>query len=117
VDNEYIRELNRDYRGLDQPTDVLSFAIQEGADEEIGPMPEGVPELLGDIFISVERTIEQAESYGHSVERELCYLAVHGLLHLLGYDHQEPEETAAMRQQEERVLAEFTLVRPGEGGL
>ena len=120
ADNDYIQELNRDYRGLDQPTDVLSFAMQEEAGEaeppgpvsgSPGPIPEGFPELLGDIYISIQRAEEQAESYGHSFERELCYLGCHGVLHLLGFDHQIPEDTARMRAEEERILAEFALER------
>lgn len=113
VDNDYIQELNLEYRGLDQPTDVLSFAFDEV--EELITFPEGeaMPDLLGDIYISVERAAEQSESYGHSLKRELCYLAVHGLLHLLGFDHQQPEETALMRQAEEKVMAEFSLGRAG----
>ncbi|MCL6590575.1 MAG: rRNA maturation RNase YbeY [Firmicutes bacterium] len=115
VDNEYIRILNRDYRGYDQPTDVLSFAMSGGQPENLALIPEefpGFPELLGDIYISVEKAWEQAESFGHSLERELGYLSIHGLLHLLGFDHQSPEETARMRQAEEEILAAYTLQRP-----
>lgn len=110
VDNSYIQELNSQYRGLDQPTDVLSFAMTEGSGMP-GQASEGIPELLGDIFISVERARDQAAEYGHSFERELCFLAVHGLLHLLGFDHQTEEETQAMRTAEEEVLAAFELGR------
>jgi probable rRNA maturation factor len=113
VNDAYIRELNREYRGLDQPTDVLSFAMQEGDDGPPIPVSAELPELLGDIYISVERALEQAESYGHSFERELCYLAVHGLLHLLGFDHQGPEDTGAMREEEEAIMKEFALERGG----
>ncbi|HEX3047719.1 MAG TPA: rRNA maturation RNase YbeY [Bacillota bacterium] len=118
VDNEYIQTLNRDYRGYDQPTDVLSFAMLDEQPDTPALIPNDssreseLPELLGDIFISVEKAFEQAESYGHSPEREFCYLAVHGLLHLLGFDHQSPEETAAMRQAEEEILAAHILHRP-----
>ena len=120
VDDDYIQTLNRDYRGYDQPTDVLSFAMLDEQpetpalipDESLRSGAQEVPELLGDIFISVEKAFEQAESYGHSPEREISYLAVHGLLHLLGFDHQSPEETGAMRQAEEEILAAFTLQRP-----
>ncbi len=110
VDNSYIQELNSQYRGLDQPTDVLSFAMTEGSGMP-GQVFEGIPELLGDIFISVERARDQAAEYGHSFERELCFLAVHGLLHLLGFDHQSEEETRAMRAAEEEVLVAFELGR------
>jgi probable rRNA maturation factor len=111
VDNQYIRELNSQYRGVDQPTDVLSFPV-EGEDFVL---PDGAPQLLGDIFISIERTREQSESYGHSFERELCYLAVHGLLHLLGFDHHQDDETTRMREEEERVMREFALGRTTDG--
>lgn len=124
ADNDYIQELNMEYRGIDQPTDVLSFAMQEEAFQEgsaaVNPvsltradaqLPEGFPELLGDIYISIQRALEQAESYGHSFERELCYLGCHGVLHLLGFDHQTPDDTVRMRGEEERILAEFSLGR------
>ncbi len=111
ADNSYIHELNLQYRGVDRPTDVLSFAIAESAAEDLPQMPEDAPELLGDIFISVEKAREQAAEYGHSFERELCYLAVHGLLHLLGFDHQTPEDTARMRQNEEAILDQYALGR------
>ncbi len=111
VDNPYIHELNATYRGVDRPTDVLSFALTESAEADEFDLPEDAPELLGDIFISVEKTVEQAAEYGHSFERELCYLAVHGLLHLVGYDHQTPEATEAMREQEEQILRQHELGR------
>lgn len=111
VDNDYIQELNLEYRRLDQPTDVLSFAFHEAVENILPPDDESIPDMLGDIYISVERAVEQAQSFGHSVEREICYLAVHGLLHLLGFDHQEPEETTRMRTEEEAIMAEFSLGR------
>lgn len=111
VDNEYIQDLNLRYRGIDQPTDVLSFAMNEGMIDSPSFEFEGEPVLLGDVYISVERAIEQAESYGHSFTRELCYLGTHGLLHLLGYDHQKPEEAEKMRAEEEKILMEFELGR------
>ena len=114
ADDSYIQNLNREYRGLDEPTDVLSFALR---DEQPGvpainavPANE-LPELLGDIFISVERAVTQAKNFGHSLERELCYLTIHGLLHLLGFDHHTPEETIKMRQAEELILEKFDLKR------
>jgi probable rRNA maturation factor len=112
VDDAYIRELNRQYRGKDTPTDVLSFAMRESVPEE--EAIEGEPEaeqLLGDIVISVERAREQAEEYGHSFERELGYLAVHGMLHLLGYDHEKEDDRKIMRQKEEEILKAFDLTR------
>ncbi len=111
VDNEFIQDLNYKYRGIDQPTDVLSFAMNEGIADSPSIKFQGEPVLLGDIYLSVERALEQAESYGHSFSRELCYLGTHGLLHLLGYDHQNPEETELMRSEEERILREFELGR------
>lgn len=111
VDNEYIQDLNLKYRGIDQPTDVLSFAMNEEVAEGPSYEAQGEPILLGDIYLSVERALEQAESYGHSFARELCYLGTHGLLHLLGYDHQTPEETETMRAEEERIMEQFNLGR------
>ena len=100
VDNEQIREMNKTYRDKDSATDVLSFPMYE-ADEAIDDEEEI---LLGDIVISLERAAEQAEEYGHSLEREVMYLLVHGLLHLAGYDHMEDDEKKEMRQREEELL-------------
>lgn len=111
VSDDYIRELNLEYRGLDEPTDVLSFAMADEATCTAAVLPKDAPELLGDIYISIERTLEQAKEYNHKLVRELCYLAVHGLLHLLGFDHQTTEETADMLAEEEKMLAEFSLGR------
>lgn len=119
VDNKQIHELNRDYRGIDRPTDVLSFAMNESLDEEPeivyeleeGESMEDVPDMFGDIIISVERAKEQSEDYGHSLERELGFLFVHGFLHLLGYDHQDEASEAEMMGKQEAVLAEVGLVR------
>ncbi|ANS75157.1 metalloprotease [Paenibacillus yonginensis] len=119
VDNKQIHELNRDYRGIDRPTDVLSFAMNESLDEEpeiiyeIGEdeQAELFPDMLGDIIISLERAKEQSEDYGHSFEREVGFLFVHGFLHLLGYDHQDEASEAEMMGKQEAVLAEAGLVR------
>jgi probable rRNA maturation factor len=113
VDDAYIQNLNSEYRGLDQPTDVLSFAMvdQQAGTPVLNADQLELPELLGDIFISVERAVDQAKEYGHSLEREICYLAIHGLLHLLGFDHHQPEETEEMRQAEEEILAKFAIKR------
>lgn len=108
-DDHYIHELNLQYRGKDCSTDVLSFALNEGEEFEI---TDGPPEkLLGDIIISLDTAVRQAEEYGHSVERELAYLAVHGMLHLLGYDHEETTEREEMRGEEEYVLGLLGIVR------
>jgi len=111
VDDDYIHELNLEYRGIDLPTDVLSFAMNDNPEDYTLILPQEIPELLGDIYISVDRTVEQAASYNHSFERELCFLAVHGLMHLLGFDHQEPDDTAVMRKAEEQVLTGLSLGR------
>ena len=100
VDNEQIREMNSAYRDKDSATDVLSFPMYE-ADEAIEDEEEI---LLGDIVISLERAAEQAEEYGHSLEREVMYHLVHGLLHLAGYDHMEDDEKKEMRRREEELL-------------
>ena len=105
--NEVIHQLNKEYRGIDRPTDVLSFALNEGdeIDMEVGNS------LIGDLIISLERTAEQAEEYGHPFERELAYLTVHGCLHILGYDHMTDEDKAEMRREEEFVLGNLGYVR------
>lgn len=117
VDDEEIRQLNKDYRGIDRPTDVLSFAMSEmGEDEfdihyEADDEPEVSCDLLGDIIISVPRAIAQAEEYGHSVERELGFLFVHGFLHLIGYDHGTDEEEKEMFAKQEQILQKAGLAR------
>lgn len=111
TDDEGIRVLNRDYRRLDQPTDVLSFPLLE----EFGDEPEvvGAPQdyLLGDIVISLERAVSQAADFGHSLQREVGFLFVHGLLHLLGYDHDTAEGEEDMRSREEATLQRLGLTR------
>ena len=110
-DNAYIHELNKTYRNIDRPTDVLSFALNEGEEEGYdGPDTK----LLGDIVISLDKTREQADEYGHSFERELAYLTVHGMLHILGYDHMTDEDKTEMRKEEEFVLHRLGFVREGE---
>ena len=94
---------------IDRPTDVLSFALADGTDEFA--LPPGVPRELGDVVVSYPRAVAQAEEYGHSVERELAYLVVHGVLHILGHDHELPAEQAAMRAREEAALALVGLAR------
>lgn len=120
VDDEAIHELNKEYRGIDRPTDVLSFAMHESLDDELDivydpaltgqdtPLPG---DMLGDIIISVPRAIAQSEDYGHSVERELGFLFVHGFLHLLGYDHQDDATEAEMMGKQEAVLQQAGLTR------
>ena len=108
VDDEEIHQLNRDYRGVDRPTDVLSFALDED-DEDEPELLEGQLHLLGDIIISAETATRQAEEFGHGLEREIVYLAVHGLLHLLGYDHMVEEDKVIMRAKEEEALSAINL--------
>ena len=108
VTDDEIHALNRDYRNVDRATDVLSFALDEDGGE---PELVGGPEvhLLGDIIISAETAARQAEEFGHGLEREIVYLAVHGLLHLLGYDHMQEEDKVIMRAKEEEALREIKL--------
>jgi probable rRNA maturation factor len=112
TDDAALHALNRDYRGVDAPTDVLSFAAE---DETSGPAfvsPPGTPRYLGDIAISYERVVAQAAEYGHPRERELAYLTAHGVLHLLGYDHERgAEDAAAMRAREEATMDRLGLRR------
>ncbi len=108
VDDPYIQQLNREYRGIDRPTDVLSFPMSD--DEEEIDIPEMV-EMLGDIIVSIPRAEAQAEEYGHSFQRELGFLLVHGFLHLLGYDHHTEEEEREMFMRQEEILRRFQLVR------
>ncbi|MFD0682663.1 MULTISPECIES: rRNA maturation RNase YbeY [unclassified Paenibacillus] len=150
VDDAEIHRLNKEYRGIDKPTDVLSFAMQEVGDDELeiifdeddfvqnddlsdaekldksgeadGELEEDSDELdedeeamfeepLGDIIISVPRAIAQSEDYGHSVERELGFLFVHGFLHLIGYDHQDEESEKEMFAKQEQILQQAGLLR------
>lgn len=111
VDNNEIQEINRDYRNLDKPTDVISFALEETTEGEVEIVGDDIPVILGDIIISVEKAKEQAEEYNHSFERELGFLAVHGLLHLLGYDHMTEQDEKEMFQKQEEILGEFNLGR------
>lgn len=131
TDEDGIRELNEQYRGINKPTDVLSFPMVDSASEELPPVMDGeyewsdddgdwteVPdgedpftELLGDVVISVPTAVMQAEQYGHSVERELGFLFVHGVLHLFGYDHEDEASEQKMFARQEAVLAQAGLSR------
>lgn len=111
ITNAEIQQINREYRGKDTPTDVISFAMEELGEGEMDIHVEGAPRMLGDILISVERAKEQASDYGHSVERELGFLAIHGFLHLLGYDHMEEDEEKEMNNKQEEILQSFGLRR------
>lgn len=103
VNNEEIKRINKEYRKLDVETDVISFALADDLDE--------YPYELGDIFISIDKVYQQAQEYGHSNERELGFLIVHGILHLLGYDHITKEEENAMFEIQEQILRSYGLER------
>ncbi len=105
IDNERIHEINREYRHVDRPTDVISFAFLDHVDGEV-TIKGDIPTLLGEIFISVDKAKEQANAYGHSLLREMSFLFVHGLLHLLGYDHMTKEEETIMFSLQEEILKE-----------
>lgn len=107
VDNDYIHELNKNYRGIDRETDVITFALED-EDSIVMPTEERV---LGDIYISIDRAIAQAEEYGHSLLRELSFLAVHGFYHLLGYDHMTKEDEEVMFAKQEEVLSSYGITR------
>lgn len=109
TDDAHIRVINRTYRNVDRPTDVLSFALTESEEPEIVG-GEGY-EVLGDLVISLERMRAQAEEYGHSELRELSFLTVHGMLHLLGYDHMEEEERQEMEEEQCAVMEELGIAR------
>lgn len=106
VDNNYIHKLNKEYRGIDRPTDVISFALEDNADEI-----ESAVRILGDIYISIDKVYEQAKEYGHSNLREICFLMIHGFLHLLGYDHMEEAEEKIMFAKQEEILNGFGITR------
>ena len=99
VNNEKIHQLNREYRHIDRPTDVITFALEDHQDITYENY-----RLLGDIYISIDKVKEQAKEYGHSEKRELCFLAVHGFLHLLGYDHMKEEDEKIMFGKQEMIL-------------
>lgn len=106
VDNKTIQEINKDYRNKDSVTDVISFALN---DDESDVFEEVIPNLLGDIIVSYPKTVQQAEEYGHSINRELGFLVVHGFLHLLGYDHMNEEEEKVMFKRQEELLEAYGL--------
>ena len=107
VDNDYIHELNKTYRKIDRETDVITFALE---DEDTIVLPNE-ERILGDIYISIDKAKAQAEEYGHSLLRELSFLAVHGFYHLLGYDHMTPEDEKVMFGKQEEVLNSYGITR------
>ena len=106
VDNTYIHNLNKEYRNIDRETDVITFALEDN--EEVD---ENEHRLLGDIYISVDKAKSQALEYKHSFKREICFLAVHGFLHLLGYDHMKPEEEKIMFSKQDEILDIANITR------
>lgn len=114
-----IREANKQYRQIDKETDVLSFPMfqkdeLEAIIRENQETPREIEEVLGDVIISIPRVEEQAKEYGHSVERELAYMIVHGFYHILGYDHMQEEDKKEMREKEEIVLDKLNITREKE---
>ncbi len=105
VDNKRIREINKEYRSIDRETDVISFALEDYQDVILSHR------MLGDIYISIDKASVQAIEYGHSLKRELSFLAIHGLLHLLGYDHMEKEEEKIMFERQELILNEYGITK------
>lgn len=106
VSTDKIHELNKTYRNIDRPTDVISFALED--DETFVKTDYRV---LGDIYICLDKAREQAIEYGHSFKREICFLSIHGLLHLLGYDHMKPEDEKVMFELQEKILNEYGITR------
>lgn len=106
INNSKIRELNKNYRNIDRETDVISFALEDDKTFNLEEI-----RVLGDIYISVEKARAQALEYGHSFKRELSFLAIHGFLHLLGYDHMEKEEEEIMFKKQEEVLSRYEITR------
>ena len=106
VDSKKIQEINKEYRNIDKETDVISFALEDDKTYNIDDY-----RMLGDIYICIEKVRSQAEEYGHSFKRELSFLAIHGLLHLLGYDHMNSEEEKEMFTKQEEVLSKYGINR------
>ncbi len=106
IDNEKIHQINREYRNVDRETDVISFALEDNMDITYTDF-----RLLGDIYISIDKCYSQAKEYGHSRIREICFLATHGILHLLGYDHMEPEDEKEMFKLQQELLDGYNIKR------
>ena len=107
VDNNYIHELNKNYRNIDRVTDVITFALE---DEDTVIIPDE-ERILGDVYISLDKAKAQADEYGHSFLREICFLAVHGFYHLLGYDHMTEDDEKVMFAKQEEVLNSYGITR------
>lgn len=106
IDNEKIHKINKEYRNIDRETDVISFALEDNMDVEYVDF-----RLLGDIYISIDRCYQQAKDYGHSRIREICFLATHGILHLLGYDHMNPDDEKEMFSLQNELLDGYNIKR------
>ena len=106
IDNERIHEINKEYRGIDRPTDVISFALEDDK-----TFVNTDFRVLGDIYISIDKVHEQAKIYGHSERRELSFLTVHGVLHLLGFDHMEKEDEIVMFKKQDEILDSLGITR------
>ena len=106
IDNEEIRKINKEYRNVDRETDVISFALEDNMDVVYDDF-----RLLGDIYISYEKALEQAKIYNHSVKREVFFLATHGILHLLGYDHMEEDDEKVMFDLQNKLLDSYGITR------
>lgn len=106
IDNEKIHKINREYRGIDRPTDVISFALEDDK-----TFIKTDIRVLGDIYISIDKVFEQAKSYNHSFRRELSFLTVHGILHLLGYDHMTKEEEQIMFKKQDDILNSLGITK------
>jgi len=113
TDDETIHRLNKKYRGIDRPTDVLSFAFRESDEPEIlyDTEEDKAEETLGEIIISVEKAASQAKEYGHNLLREIVFLTVHGMLHLLGYDHMEEEDRLEMENEQKFIMEQLGIMR------
>lgn len=109
VDDEAIQTINRTYRHIDRPTDVISFAFLDDEPNRNEILASDKEVVLGDIYISIDRALEQAKTYGHSEKREFLFLFVHGLLHLLGYDHTQKEDEAIMFELQEKILKSYEV--------
>ena len=106
VNEDKIHELNKLYRGIDRPTDVITFALEDNQDIVYDDF-----RLLGDIYVCVEKVLSQAKEYGHSVKRELCFLTIHGFLHLLGYDHMNKKDEKIMFDRQDEILNGYGIER------
>ena len=106
IDNPRIHEMNKEYRGVDRETDVITFALEDHKDIEFEDV-----RILGDVYISIDKARSQSEEYGHSLKREISFLAIHGLLHLLGYDHMKPEDEKVMFDLQDKILDSYGIKR------